>query len=45
VRIRDEAPELAAAWRRAMRETVGRAIADGFRAEAISRDGWLLLRR
>ena len=29
----------------ALRETVGRALADEFRAETITRDGWLVLRR
>ena len=45
VRIREEDPGTAAAWRRALRDTVGRALADGYRAEAITRDGWLVLRR
>lgn len=45
VRLRDEAPSDAADWRSAVRTTVGHALADGFRAESISRDGWLVLRR
>lgn len=45
VRLRDEDAQVAGAWRRALRDTVGRALADGFRAEAITRDGWLVLRR
>lgn len=45
VRIRDEDPVRAGAWRRALRETVGRALADDFRAEAMTRDGWLVLTR
>jgi predicted GNAT superfamily acetyltransferase len=44
-RIRDEEPERAGAWRRALRETVGRALANDFRAEAMTRDGWLVLTR
>jgi predicted GNAT superfamily acetyltransferase len=45
VRIREVNPEVAAAWRGAVRDTVGRALADKFRVEAITRDGWLVLRR
>ena len=45
VRIREEDPQRAGAWRRALRETVGRALSDEFRAETITRDGWLVLRR
>ncbi|HEY7397347.1 MAG TPA: hypothetical protein VH538_03520 [Gaiellaceae bacterium] len=45
VQIREEDPERADAWRRALRDTAGSALADGFRAEAITRDGWLVLRR
>jgi predicted GNAT superfamily acetyltransferase len=45
VRIRDEDPERAGAWRRALRETVGHALAHDFRAEAMTRDGWLVLTR
>src|SRR5262245_28291757 len=45
VRIREVNPELAAAWRGAVRDTVGRALTDKFRVEAITRDGWLVLRR
>ena len=28
-----------------LRDSVGRALADGFRGESITRDGWLVLRR
>lgn len=45
VRLRAEAPAEAIEWRGAVRATVGRALADGFRGESISRDGWLVLRR
>jgi predicted GNAT superfamily acetyltransferase len=45
VRVRENDVQQAAAWRRALRETVGRALADGLRAETITRDGWLVLRR
>jgi predicted GNAT superfamily acetyltransferase len=44
-RLREADPERASAWRGALRETVGRALADEFRADAITRDGWLVLRR
>ena len=45
VRIRAERPECAHAWRHAVRKTVGRALADGYRAEEITRSGWLVLTR
>lgn len=45
VRVREESPADATGWRQAVRDTVGRALGDGFRAESISRDGWLVLRR
>ncbi len=45
VAIRERDPERASAWRLALRDTVGRALADEFRADAITRDGWLVLRR
>jgi predicted GNAT superfamily acetyltransferase len=45
VDIREQDPELAAAWRRALRGTVGRALAEEFRVEAMTRDGRLVLRR
>lgn len=45
VKLREEQPEAARAWRRAARETVGRSLADGYRAETITRDGWLVLTR
>jgi predicted GNAT superfamily acetyltransferase len=45
VDIREQDPELAAAWRHALRGTVGRALAGEFRVEAMNRDGRLVLRR
>jgi predicted GNAT superfamily acetyltransferase len=45
VRLRDDAPADADGWRQAVRASIGRALADGFRAESITRDGWLVLRR
>jgi predicted GNAT superfamily acetyltransferase len=45
VRIRAERPDLARDWRHAARRTVGRFLADGYRAEEITRSGWLVLTR
>ena len=45
VGIRAEDPERAETWRAATRNSVGRALAEGFRGESIGRDGWLVLRR
>jgi predicted GNAT superfamily acetyltransferase len=45
VSIREHDPERASAWRLALRDTVGRALAGEFRADTITRDGWLVLRR
>jgi len=45
VRLREEDEQCASDWRLALRETVGRALACDFRAEGITRDGWLVLRR
>ena len=45
VALREQDPERASAWRLALRESVGRALAGEFRADAITRDGWLVLRR
>jgi len=45
VRIRAERPDCAHAWRHAVRRTVGRFLADGYRAEEITRSGWLVLTR
>jgi predicted GNAT superfamily acetyltransferase len=45
VGLRSSAPDQADAWREAVRETLSSALADGYRGEAITRDGWLLLSR
>jgi len=45
VRLREQDPARAGEWRVASRKTVGRALAQGFRAESVTRDGWLVLRR
>ena len=45
VQIREESPASAHNWRHAVRRTVGSALGDGYRAETITRDGWLLLVR
>ena len=45
VRLREDRPECAHAWRHAARDTVGRSLAIGYRAEEITRDGWLVLTR
>jgi predicted GNAT superfamily acetyltransferase len=45
VRIRAERPGAARDWRHAVRRTVGRFLADGYRAEEITRSGWLVLTR
>src|SRR5262245_44921464 len=45
VELRAADPATAHAWRRALRETAGRYLAVGFRAEAITRDGWFVFTR
>jgi len=45
VGLRERDPQLASDWRRALRGTVGAALAGPFNAESISRDGWLVLAR
>jgi predicted GNAT superfamily acetyltransferase len=45
VGLRSSDPGRADAWREAVREAVGGALADGYRGDAITRDGWLLLIR
>ncbi len=45
VSLRRSAPDQAEAWREAVRETVSGALADGYRGDAITRDGWLLMTR
>jgi predicted GNAT superfamily acetyltransferase len=45
VSLRSSDPGQADAWREAVRVAVSSALADGYRGEAITRDGWLLLTR
>ncbi|HEV8649822.1 MAG TPA: GNAT family N-acetyltransferase [Actinomycetes bacterium] len=45
VALRTTQPELARAWRLAVRETLGRALAAGWVATAASRSGWCVLER
>jgi predicted GNAT superfamily acetyltransferase len=45
VRLREADAPAAHAWRCALRDTVGRSLSDGFRAESITRDGWFILTR
>jgi predicted GNAT superfamily acetyltransferase len=45
VHLRESDASAAHAWRRALRDTVGGSLADGFSAEAITRDGWFVLTR
>ena len=45
VELRRRHPERALAWRGALRDTLGAAVADGYAATAISRDGWYTLER
>jgi predicted GNAT superfamily acetyltransferase len=45
VRLRAERPACAHAWREALRHTAGRALAEGYRADWITADGWLVLTR
>jgi predicted GNAT superfamily acetyltransferase len=45
VRLREADAVAAHAWRRALRETAGRCLSAGFRADAITRDGWFILTR
>ena len=45
VALRETDPGCAVAWRHAARDTIGRALVDGYRADAITRDGWLVLNR
>jgi predicted GNAT superfamily acetyltransferase len=45
VSLRRSDPPRAEAWREAVRLAVGGALADGYRGEAITRDGWLILTR
>jgi predicted GNAT superfamily acetyltransferase len=45
VELRHRDPEQALAWRGALRDTMGAALADGYAATAITRDGWYTLER
>ena len=45
VSLRSTGPGQAEAWREAVRVALSRALAEGYRGEAITRDGWLLLNR
>ena len=45
VSLRNTDPGQADAWREAVRVALGGALADGYRGETITRDGWLLLTR
>jgi predicted GNAT superfamily acetyltransferase len=45
VELRQSDPEQADAWREAVRMAIGGAVADGYRGDSITRDGWLLLTR
>jgi predicted GNAT superfamily acetyltransferase len=45
VQMRQDDPARALAWREALRDAVGDCLAQGYRAEAITRDGWCILAR
>jgi predicted GNAT superfamily acetyltransferase len=45
VALRGSSPESGRRWRVALRETLGSALGDGYRANGITRDGWYVLRR
>jgi predicted GNAT superfamily acetyltransferase len=45
VAVRQRDPAAGRAWRLALRESFGAAIRDGYRATAITRDGWYTLTR
>lgn len=45
VSLRRSDPPRAEAWREAVRAAVGGVLGDGYRGEAITRDGWLILTR
>ncbi|HEY2776697.1 MAG TPA: hypothetical protein VGI77_02240 [Gaiellaceae bacterium] len=45
VRLREQDARVADAWRHALRDAIGPRLRDGFRADAITRDGWLVLAR
>lgn len=43
VALRQEQPDVARSWRSAVRDTLGTAIADGYTAVGMTRDGWYIL--
>ena len=45
VALRRADPALARQWRRAVRDTLGAAVAEGYRATAATRNGWYVLDR
>ncbi|HJP65323.1 MAG TPA: GNAT family N-acetyltransferase [Actinomycetota bacterium] len=45
VTLRSADPDRALRWRRALREVLGPAMADGYTAEGMTRSGWLVLHR
>jgi predicted GNAT superfamily acetyltransferase len=44
VALRRRAPELARAWRLAVRAALGQAMSAGYRVTSVTRDGWYVLR-
>lgn len=44
VALRQDRPEVADQWRRALRDTMGRALADGYATVGMTRSGWYVLR-
>ena len=44
VALRNANPDLARQWRLALRETLGAALEEGYRADGITRDGWYVVR-
>jgi predicted GNAT superfamily acetyltransferase len=45
LRVRETHPEVALQWRRALRDTLGAAVSDGYEAVGMDRDGWYTLTR
>jgi predicted GNAT superfamily acetyltransferase len=45
VALRQRDPDTGRAWRLALRDTFGAAVADGYRATSMTRDGWYTLER
>jgi predicted GNAT superfamily acetyltransferase len=45
VSLRQDRPEVADQWRRALRDTMGRALDDGYVTVGMTRSGWYVLRR